>query len=385
VYLYEQSARIPARQDLAYVRKGEFETIRDEIRTDPARKPDFGPGEVHPSGGATAVGARFPLVAYNVYLNTQDLAIAQAIAKAVRFSSGGLRYVKALGFEIIERNQVQVSMNLTNFDATPIHRAFDMVVREAARFGVSAGSSEIVGLIPQKALDASAEYYLRLERFSSNQILENRLREALASREQAGGDFLNRVASPSAVPGGGSVAAHAGALAAALGEMVSGLTEGRKKYSEVEDQVRGLHAQLTGFRAELQELVTLDSEAYQAVVDAMKLPRQSDAERAARADALERATELATGTPLRTARSAAKVLELLETLVRIGNVNARSDAAAGAQLAHAALKSAQYNVLINLPGLQNGDFARSCRAEVDDLARKGLDVLSRIDAVMTAG
>jgi glutamate formiminotransferase/formiminotetrahydrofolate cyclodeaminase len=385
VYLYEQSARIPARQDLAYVRKGEFEIIRDEIRTVPARKPDFGPCEVHPSGGATAVGARFPLIAYNVYLNTPDLEIAQAVAKAVRFSSGGLRYVKALGFEIKERNQVQVSMNLTNFEGTPIHRAFDMVVREAARYGVSAVSSEIVGLVPQKALDTSARYYLRLERFSSDQILENKLGEALASRERANDDdFIARVAAPDAVPGGGSVAAHAGALAAALGEMVSGLTEGKKKYAQVEDQIRAVHGELTRARGELQELIALDSEAYKGVMEAMKLPKQSDAEKAARAEALNRATERATETPLRTARLAARALELLETLVRIGNVNARSDAAAGAQLAHAALKGAQYNVLINLSGLHNAEFARSCGAEAGELARKGQEVLAKIDAVMTA-
>ena len=119
VYLYEQSARVPARQDLAYVRRGEFEGIREEIRSHAERKPDFGPAEVHPTAGATAVGARFPLIAYNIYLNTPDVKVAQAIARAIRFSSGGLRYVKALGFEIKERHQTQVSMNLTNFEATP--------------------------------------------------------------------------------------------------------------------------------------------------------------------------------------------------------------------------------------------------------------------------
>ena len=179
VYLYEQSARVPERQDLAYIRKGEFETIRDEIGRVPARRPDFGPAEVHPSGGATAVGARFPLIAYNVYLGTADLKIAQAVARSVRFSTGGLRYVKALGFEIKERGQVQVSMNLTNYEATPLFRAFEMVAREAQRYGVAVISSEIVGLVPQKALDVCADYYLRLEDFSAGQILENRLSESL--------------------------------------------------------------------------------------------------------------------------------------------------------------------------------------------------------------
>ena len=179
-YLYDQSARIAARQDLAYVRKGQFEGIREEIQSNPERKPDFGPCKVHPSAGATAVGARFPLIAYNIYLRTPELKIAQEIARSIRFSTGGLRYVKALGFEIKSRNQAQVSMNLTNYEATPIYRVFDLVCREAARYGVSVASSEIVGLIPQKALDGSAEYHLRLENFSRNQILENRLSEALS-------------------------------------------------------------------------------------------------------------------------------------------------------------------------------------------------------------
>ena len=230
VYLYEQSARTEARRDLAAVRKGGFEGIRELIATDPERRPDFGPLAVHPSAGATAVGARFPLIAYNVYLHTQDLTVAQAVARAVRHSSGGLRYVKALGFEIKERSQVQVSMNLTNYEATPIHRAFEMVVREAGRYGVAAASSEIVGLVPQKALHAAADYFLRLEGFSENQILENRLSAALAGEPRLG-EFVDQVAAAEAVPGGGRAAALAGSRAAALGQMVAGLTAGKRSMS----------------------------------------------------------------------------------------------------------------------------------------------------------
>lgn len=360
VYLYEQSARIPARQDLAYIRKGEFEGIREEIRTNPDRKPDFGPSEVHPTAGATAIGARFPLIAYNVYLRTPDLKIAQAIARAVRFSGGGLRHVKALGFEIKDRGQVQVSMNLTNYEGTPIFRAFEMVAREAERYGVSVASSEIVGLVPQKALDACADYYLCLERFSQSQILENRLEGAL-TRELGMTAFIGTVAAPEAVPGGGSVAALAGSLAAALGEMVAGLTEGRKKYEAVESQVREIHAKLAAARGNLQDLVREDSAAYQGVVNAMKLPKETDEQKVVRADAMELATRRATEIPLRTTRAAADALEHLQVLARIGNPNARSDAATGAQLAFAALKGAQYNVLINVGSLKDRAFAESCR------------------------
>jgi glutamate formiminotransferase/formiminotetrahydrofolate cyclodeaminase len=381
VYLYEQSARIPARQDLAYVRRGEFEGIREEIRTNPERKPDFGPAEVHPSAGATAVGARHPLVAYNIYLDTADVKIAQAVARAIRFSSGGLRYVKALGFDIKERHQVQVSMNLTNFEATPLFRVFDMVAREAERYGVSIASSEIVGLVPQKALDACADYYLRLENFSANQILESRLNETLP-QEATVPEFAASVAAPEAVPGGGSVAAIAASFGAALGEMMAGLTEGKKKFHAVEERVQGMRAELTEAREVLLRLAQEDAEAYRGVMEALRLPKESAEEKAARAEALERATRTATEIPLKTARLAAGVLEKLCILAEIGNPSARSDAAAGAQLACAALKAAQYNVLINLPGLIDAPFAEACRREAGELARRGQEALQKVDELL---
>jgi glutamate formiminotransferase/formiminotetrahydrofolate cyclodeaminase len=382
VYLYEQSARVPARQDLAYVRRGEFEGIREEIRTNPDRKPDFGPPEVHPTAGATAVGARFALIAYNIYLNTPDVKTAQAIARAIRSSSGGLRYVKALGFEIKERRQTQVSMNLTNFEATPIFRVFDMVAREAGRYGVAVVSSEIIGLVPQKALNACADYYLQLENFGENQILENRLIDALPQDDSVA-DFLSSIASPEAVPGGGSVAAHAASLAAALGEMVAGLTSGKKKYQAVEGRVRAIHKQLGDARSVLQRFVQDDAHAYQGVMAALKLPKSSAEQKTARAAALGQATRTATEVPLQTARRTAEVLRLLGTLVEIGNPNARSDAATGAQLAWASLKGAQYNVLINLAGIGDQAFADACRNEVNALAREGQAILAKIDALLT--
>ncbi len=381
VYLYEQSARVEARRDLAYVRKGEFEGVRESISADAARKPDFGPCEVHPSAGATAVGARFPLVAYNVYLNTPDLKVAQAVARAVRYSTGGLRHVKALGFEIKERNQVQVSMNLTNYEGTPIFRAYEMVAREAARFGVSVSSSEIVGLVPQNALNACADYYLRLERFSENQILEKRLEGALQAAPRLD-EFVAAVASPEPVPGGGSVSAVAGCLAAALGEMVAGLTENRKKYEAVGAQVTELHVRLTAARSTLSALAKDDSEAYRQVMSAFRLPKETDDQKSARAAAIERATRAATEVPLKTARVASEVIGFVGKLAEIGNSNARSDAAVGVQLAYAALKGAQYNILTNLPGLTDRVFAENCRKEAADLAAGAAVALQRIDALV---
>ena len=380
-YLYDQSARIAARQDLAYVRKGQFEGIREEIQRNPERNPDFGPCKVHPSAGATAVGARFPLIAYNIYLRTPELKIAQEIARSIRFSTGGLRYVKALGFEIKSRNQAQVSMNLTNYEATPIHRVFDLVCREAARYGVSVASSEIIGLIPQKALDGSAEYHLRLENFSRNQILENRLFEALSGGPGID-EFIGSVAANKPIPGGGSVAALAGALAAALGEMMAGLTEGRAKFAALDPQVREIHARLTKARNQLRGLVQEDSLAFKELLGAYKLPKETKEEKDIRAGAIEQAAIGATETPLRTARAAFRVLEDVRVLVEIGNPNARSDAAVGAQLAFAALKAAHYNVLTNIPGIKDKAFAQKSRAESLDMVQKGLKIVHEVDKLV---
>lgn len=176
VFLYEKSATHPDRENLAKIRKGEFEGMAEKIK-EPAWRPDFGPAACHPTAGAVAVGARMPLVAYNVNLNTGDLSIADAIAKKVRFLGGGLRFCKAMGVELTDRGIVQVSMNLTDFTKTAVYRAHEMVRMEAARYGVSVVGSEVIGLVPMQALIDCAEYYLGIENFSADQILESRIME----------------------------------------------------------------------------------------------------------------------------------------------------------------------------------------------------------------
>ena len=183
VYLYEKAANRPERENLATVRKGQFEGIRDEIATNDARRPDYGEARVHPTAGITAVGARPPLIAYNVNLGTSDIEVANKIARAVRHQTGGLRYVKALGFELKDRGIVQVSMNMVNYEGTPLFRAFEMIKREAERYGVAVVGSEIVGLVPQRALNAVADFYLQLEKFTDDQILEHRLAGAMEEGE----------------------------------------------------------------------------------------------------------------------------------------------------------------------------------------------------------
>src|SRR2546425_256689 len=233
VYFYEAAATRPDRTNLENIRRGQFEGLREELEHNRDRHPDVGEPKLHPTAGATVVGARKFLIAYNINLNTPDVSIAKKIAKAIRFSSGGLRYVKAMGVELKARNLAQVSINLTDFEQTPMHRVYEMVKREAERHGVTTVGSEIVGLVPKKALEMTADFFLQLENFSPAQVLENRLATALtgAPLESSSKDgrlaglarqFLEAVAEPTATPGGGSASAFAGALAASLGQMVAG-------------------------------------------------------------------------------------------------------------------------------------------------------------------
>src|SRR5256714_2547643 len=241
IFFYEAAATKPERVNLENVRRGQFEGMKEELKKNHERQPDVGEPKMHPTAGVTVVGARKFLIAYNVNLNTADVGIANKIAKAIRFSNGGLRYVKSMGVELKARNLAQVSINLTDYEQTPMHRVYEMVKREAERYGAVPVGSEIVGLVPKKALEMAADYFLQLENFSPTQVFENKLAAAwtgvplaMAKDGKLAGlarPFLEAVASPAATPGGGSVSAFAGALAAALGQMVAGLS--RKKKSQV--------------------------------------------------------------------------------------------------------------------------------------------------------
>jgi len=177
VYLYEEAATRPDRRALPDIRKGEFEGLREAVKKDPSHAPDFGPRELHPTAGATVVGARAPLIAFNVNLGTSDVKIAKNIAKAIRESDGGLKFVRAKGFELKDRGIVQVSMNMTNYKGTPLFRAYELIKAESERYGVAIVGSEIVGLVPLEAVVDVAGFYLKLEDFKVEQILETRLWE----------------------------------------------------------------------------------------------------------------------------------------------------------------------------------------------------------------
>lgn len=356
VYLYEAAAARPDRANLENVRRGQFEGLRDEITTNPDRRPDFGEPRVHPTAGATAVGARKPLIAYNINLNTSDVNVAKRIAKRIRFSSGGFRYVKAMGLLLRDRNQAQVSMNLTDFEQTPVELVFETVRREAERDGVSVAGSEIVGLIPRKALEQTAEFYLRVENFKPEMVLENRLDDVLSSASaggMAGGlrSFVDRVASAEPLPGGGSVAALAGALGTALGQMAVRITKDKKDFRQHADRFGDALDRLAPYTAALLELVDADSEAYSRVISAYKLPKDSPEREKAIQDALIRATEI----PSRTANCASEALHVLEELRAIIHPNVASDLNVGLQMLRSALRGAIMNMRTNLTAVNDAD------------------------------
>src|SRR3954471_468134 len=352
VFLYERAASTPPPENPAEVRRGEFEGIRNEMNAGAAaRKPDFGPDKIHSTAGATAIGARPFLVAYNVYLGpASNLHIAKNVAKAVRGSSGGLRYVKGLGLE--DDGQAQVSLNLVDTEKTPLYRAFDMVRMEAEAQGVSPTWSEIVGLVPEKALFETAARHIQLRDFKPEMVLEKKVRDAVQGGESLTG-FVGAVAAPVPAPGGGSVVAHVGALGAALAQMVAGLTAGKKKYIAVDAEMRELALKAAALVNTLSALVAKDAAAYTMVTDAYKLPSEpadaAEKRKAAIADALIGAAQV----PLETARACAEVATLAATCATKGNTNAVSDAGVAALLADAACRGAVYNVRINVSSLED--------------------------------
>ena len=306
VYLYERAATTPARENLADVRRGEFEGLRDELGKNPARKPDFGPERIHPTCGATAIGARPFLVAYNVYLGpASNLQIAKNVAKAVRGSSGGFRYVKGLGLEV--DGQAQVSMNLVDTEKTPLHNAFDFVKMRAEAEGANVTWSEIVGLVPERVLFDAAVNHLQLTKFTPEQVLERKVRAAASGGESLSG-FVSSVASSNPVPGGGSVAAHAGALAAALAQMVAGLTIGKKKYVAVENEMKEAALKAAALGNQLASLVKRDADAYAQVSEAYKLPKEPAAAATKRSEAITTALLGAAEVPLETATAAVEAV-----------------------------------------------------------------------------
>jgi glutamate formiminotransferase/formiminotetrahydrofolate cyclodeaminase len=390
VYLYEDAATRPERQNLENIRRGQYEALIEEIATNPARTPDFGPSKLSPAG-AIVIGARQPLIAYNVYLTTDDVSIAKKIARDVRHSSGGLRYVKGLG--LLVDGRAQVSMNLTNFRGTPIPRVVELIRREAARYGVGVHHSELVGLIPQEALVDAAVWYLQLDQFESDQILEQRMAAVLvkpdgtdssepvedtANLGSLAGGFLEALSASTPTPGGGSASAYSAAAGAALVAMVARLTIGRKKYTAVEEQMKAVLEKAESLRLDLTTAIDRDAAAFEAVMEANKLPKNTSEQQEARSQEVERATLGAAQVPLEVADMAVEVMELAVLAVSLGNLNAISDGATGAALARAGLTGAGYNVRINITGLQDQGAAHDLLEKLRKLEGRATSLEERI-------
>ena len=381
VYFYEAAALRPERTNLENLRRGEYEGLRVAIETDPDRAPDVGPRRLG-KAGATVIGARAPLIAYNLYLTTDELGIAKKIAAAVRQSSSGLPFVKALG--MLVEGRAQVSMNLTDYTRTPVARVVEAVRQEAERHGVGIHHAELVGLIPQAALIDAAQWYLQLDQFHPEQILESRLYAAQASGRAARQGFLDELADGTPTPGGGSAAAYAAAMAASLVGMVARLTIGRKKYAAVEDRMRVIAAQADGLRTELSAAVERDAQAFEGVLAAVRLPKATEAEQATRQVTLEHATLQAAAVPLDVARQAAQVIELAAEVAETGNANAISDALSAATLAHAGLKAAAANVRVNMAELQDASAAKPWLVVLGKLEASGAAGERKAQAALAA-
>ncbi len=371
VYLYEEAATRPERQNLENIRRGEYERLKVEINANPERSPDFGPAELG-KAGATVIGARQPLVAYNVYLTTDEVEIAQNIARAIRNSSGGMRFVKAMG--VLVEGRAQVSMNLTNFRQSPIGRVVELIRREARRYGVGIHHSELVGLIPQEAMLDAATWYLQMDGFKDEQVLENRLYEVQQKAPQEAGakqpTFLDQLAAGTATPGGGSAAAFTAAEGAALAAMVARLTVGKKKYAAVEPQMYELIEKAESLRSALTDAIQQDSAAFETLMAAMRLPKNTPEEQAQRQAAVEEATLEAIAVPLHVGRLSVDALELALEAASLGNTNAISDAASGAAFARAALTAAGLNVQINCAGLQDQQKGERFLQQLADIKKR---------------
>lgn len=376
VYFYESAATRPDRTNLENIRKGQFEGIRDEILKNPDRAPDVGKPRLHPTAGAVIVGARKFLIAYNINLNTPDVSIANKIAKAIRFSSGGLRYVKSMGVDLRARHVAQVSINMTDYEQTPLHRVFEMVRSEAARYGVSIVGSEIVGLVPKRAIEMTADFFLQLENFSPAQVFENRLAAALSGAPLESGagklaalahPFLHAVAEPTATPGGGSVSAFAAALAASLGQMVAGLSRKKKSQAAYVDQLSHAVSDLQGAAADLAAAIDRDAESYDAVLAAFKLPKDTPEESVRRNDAIQKATRGAAEVPMTVAQKTTEIFERLGQLKSISSASMSSDLRVARLMAAAGARGALANVAINLDSITDASFVARMRKQSDEI------------------
>ncbi len=430
VFCYEHAALTPQRTNLADVRAGEYEGLKEKL-SQPEWKPDFGPAEFNPRAGATAVGARDFLVAYNVNLNSTSTRRANAIAFDVRekgrikregnaltgnivrdesgnpcWIPGSLKNVKAIGWFIEEYGVAQISMNLTNIAVTPVHVAFDEVCRKADARGVRVTGSELVGLIPLKAMLDAGRYFLKKQQLSTGipdaeiikiaikslgldelnpfkpeeKIIEYAMRKDSGIRlvDRSLAEFTRQTAADSATPGGGSVAAAVGAMGAALGTMVANLSSHKRGWDDRWEEFSDWAEKGKEHYNALLDLVDEDTCAFNQVMDALSLPNGSATEKAARDTAIEEATKVAIEVPLRVMTRATDSMEVIKIMADIGNPNSASDAGVGALCVRSAVKGAFLNVKINASGLKDRQFAKEMIERGQQIDQRSADLESEI-------
>jgi len=435
VFLYEHSASSPERQNLAHIRKGEFEGLAKKLE-DPHWKPDFGPAKCHERAGGLVTGAREFLIAYNIDLNTRDTHKAKEIALAIREKGRRMRnenyqpitddegnlviipgifdFVKAIGWYIPEYGQAQISINLTNYKIAPPHLVFDKVREIAMENGLVVTGSELVGLIPLEAMMNAGRYFLEKQGSSyavsdkelvhtaivslglndistfdpHEKIIEYKIakQDLLVNLTVKG--FVDELASDSPAPGGGSVAALCGSLAAGLASMVGNLTSGKYKfknseeriaYKENEARMLTMAWEAQQMKKQLIEAIDKDTEAFNDYMAALKLPKKTDEQKKSRAAEIQVAIKNATEVPLHTMKLCWEVIVLADTAAKYGNQNALSDAGVSAITALTGLKSAYFNVLINLPGVKDEVFKKNIREKAENILLQSVELADKIE------
>jgi glutamate formiminotransferase/formiminotetrahydrofolate cyclodeaminase len=425
VYLYEEAAASEERKSLAYIRAGEYEGLAEKLKQKEF-KPDFGKAAFNKKAGATVIGAREFLIAYNVNLNTRNVKLAKEIANRMREKGrvvknpdtgvketipGTLQAVRAVGWYIAEYQMAQISVNLLNYNTTPLHRVFEEAERLAAEFGVRVTGSELVGLIPLEAVLQVGRHYLRkqggclgvsekelvrtavqslgLAEISpfkpEHKIIEYRFRKIgpLASMNLV--DFCAELASDSPAPGGGSIAALNGALSAGLSAMVGNLTYGKKGYEKVREEMESVAEKAQPLKDFFIEAIDKDTEAFNCLMAAFSLPKKSDEEKKTRQDAVDEATKGATMVPFAVLEKSRTAAELALVTVMKGNRNSLSDAGVAGLTAAVCAEGALYNVLINTQEMADGSFRSETRAQARKLCAAVLETVAKIRAAMDKG
>ena len=361
VYLYDRAAKFEHRKDLAKVRKGQFEGLKEVIGKDPERVPDFGPNHIHPTAGAMAVGARNQIVNFNVNLNTTDMEFAKGLAKKIRTSGGGLPALRAKEIFLESKGQVQMSTVLTDYKTTSIKRVMDEMQKDLGPKGITVSGTELIGLTTQEALTDYAVENLQVQGFNkAEQVLETKLLKLLSSWQAGANLFVDALASTDPTPGGGSAGGVSGAAGCALGQMALGITLRSKKLEEAKrPALRELYERLGGHKAALQNCVAEDSASFDVFMEAMKLPKDNPERKAKMQAALKYAAEV----PLRTARLSSEALAGLLVCQDCVSAHVRSDYRSARYLLEAAIRCAAENVFINAEGLEDKPFAEKITAE----------------------